>query len=156
MLKGVKVIELIDKSDERGSFAELFRQDWGEAEEDRIKQINRSISYPGKIRAWHRHLRGQVDYIFCLKGDLKVCIYDDRIDSESKGQLDEIIIRDKIMEIIRIPGFYWHGTKCIGNEPCIVMYFVTKLYDYKNPDEERRPGDDPRIIDPRTGKKYEW
>jgi len=58
--------------------------------------------------------------------------------------------------VVRIPGTYWHGTKTVGNEPSLTVYFVTKLYDYQNPDEERRPWNDPSIIDPKTGKPFDW
>lgn len=157
MLPGVKVYDIKKNIDERGFFAELLRLDWGSLVEDNnIVQVNLSMSYPGIIRAWHRHLRGQIDYLCVVRGALKVCAYDDREDSKTKGQLDEIILNSEQIQIIRIPGFYWHGTKCIGDEPSIVLYFVTKLYNYKNPDEERRPWNDPSIIDPKTGEQYDW
>jgi dTDP-4-dehydrorhamnose 3,5-epimerase len=157
MLSGVKIYNIKKNIDERGVFAELLRLDWRSLVEDNnIAQVNLSMSYPGIIRAWHRHSMGQVDYVCVVKGVLKVCAYDDREDSKTKGQLDEIILNSEQIQIIRIPGFYWHGTKCIGNEPSMVLYFVTKLYDYKNPDEERRPWNDPSIIDPRTGEQYDW
>lgn len=157
MLPGVKVYDIKKNMDERGFFAELIRLDWESfIENDNIVQVNLSMSYPGIIRAWHRHSRGQIDYLCVVKGALKVCVYDDREDSKTKGQLDEIILTDEKLQIVRIPGFYWHGSKCIGDEPSMVIYFVTTLYDYENPDEERRPWNDPSIIDPRTGEQYEW
>ena len=157
MLPGVKIYDIKKNVDERGFFAELFRLDWRSfVEDDNIMQVNLSMSYPGIIRAWHRHSMGQVDYICVVKGALKVCAYDDREDSKTKGQLDEIILNSEKIQIVRIPGFYWHGTKCIGDEPSMVLYFVTRLYDYKNPDEERRPWNDPLIINPRTGEQYDW
>jgi dTDP-4-dehydrorhamnose 3,5-epimerase len=157
MLPGVKVYIVKKIPDERGFFAEILRLDWRSfVEDDDIVQVNYSISYPRIIRAWHRHSRGQVDYIFILKGSVKVCVYDDREDQKTKGQLDEIIINSEKPQIIRIPGFYWHGTKCLGIEPSITLYFVTRLYDYKNPDEERRPWNDISILDPRTGEPYDW
>ena len=157
MLPGVKVYNIKKNIDERGFFAELLRLDWKNfIEDDNIMQVNLSISYPGIIRAWHRHLRGQIDYICVVTGALKVCAYDDREDSKTNGQLDEIILNSEQLQIIRIPGFYWHGTKCMGDEPSRTLYFVTRLYDYKNPDEERRPWNDPSIIDPRTGEPYDW
>ena len=67
--------------------------------------------------------------------------------------------------LIRIPGFYWHGTRTISDEPSLTVYFVNRLYDYKNPDEERRPWNDPKIVpveinggknDPRIGIPYDW
>jgi dTDP-4-dehydrorhamnose 3,5-epimerase len=157
MLPGVKVYDIKKNIDERGFFAELLRLDWKSfVGEDNIVQINLSMSHPGVIRAWHRHSRGQIDYICVVKGVLKVCVYDDRDSSKTRGQLDEIVLNSEQTQIVRIPGFYWHGTKCIGDEASTVLYFMTKLYDYKNPDEERRSWDDPSIIGPKTDERYDW
>jgi dTDP-4-dehydrorhamnose 3,5-epimerase len=38
----------------------------------------------------------------------------------------------------------------------VVVYFVNKLYDYNKPDEERRPWNDPNIIDRQTGIAFDW
>ena len=114
------------------------------------------MSYHRIIRGWHRHTRGQIDYLCAIKGAIKVCVYDDGEGSKTSGQLDEIILDSKKPKIVRIPGFYLHGTKCIGDEPSIILYLVTMPYNYENPDEERRPFNDPMIIDPRTGEPYDW
>ena len=152
MLEGVRVYELKKIPDERGFFAELLRRDWKEILGDEwIVQANLSYSYPGVIRAWHRHLRGQTDYFIVLQGAMRICAYD-----EKTGQLDEIVASEHKLQIVRIPGHYWHGTKTISDKPSLTLYFVTRLYDYSNPDEERRPWNDPRIIDPKTGKPYDW
>ncbi|MEM3648023.1 MAG: dTDP-4-dehydrorhamnose 3,5-epimerase, partial [Thermoproteota archaeon] len=81
----------------------------------------------GIVRAWHRHLRGQTDYFIVVKGAMKICAYD-----EETGELDEIIGSEDKLQIIRIPGHYWHGTKTIGVKPSLTIYFVTKLYKNKN------------------------
>jgi len=152
LLEGVKVYELKKIPDERGFFAELLRKDWKEILGDEwIVQSNLSYSYPGVIRAWHRHLRGQTDYFIVLQGAMKICAYD-----EKTGQLDEIIASEHKLQVVRIPGHYWHGTKTIGDKPSLTLYFVTRLYDYENPDEKRRPWNDPTIIDQKTGKPYDW
>ncbi|MEM3734387.1 MAG: dTDP-4-dehydrorhamnose 3,5-epimerase family protein [Nitrososphaerales archaeon] len=161
MLGGVKTYELKKIPDERGYFCEILRMDWKEIlGEDRITQTNLSYSYPGIVRAWHRHLRGQTDYFIVVKGAMKICAYD-----EETGELDEIIGSEDKLQIIRIPGHYWHGTKTIGVKPSLTIYFVTKLYDYRDPDEERRLWNDQTIIpnsingrkdDPRVGKPWDW
>jgi len=157
MLSGVRIKEIVKFPDERGSFAEIFREDWKDfVVEDKIVQANLSLSYPGMIRAWHRHHHGQVDYFITIKGSTKICAYDERPDSTTKGQLDEIISSGEKVQVVRIPGFYYHGFKSIGYEPALVIYLTTKLYDYENPDEERRPWNDPTIIDPKTKKSYDW
>ncbi len=152
MLEGVRIYELKKIPDERGFFAELLRKDWKDILGDEwIVQANLSYSYPGVIRAWHRHLRGQTDYFIVLQGAMRICAYD-----ETTRQLDEIVASEHKLQIVRIPGHYWHGTKTIGDKPSLTLYFVTRMYDYSNPDEERRPWNDPAIIDPRTGKPYDW
>lgn len=157
MLPGVKVQELRKNVDERGFFSEILRQDWNELlGEDTFVQANLSYSFPGTIRAWHRHNRGQVDYFIVLKGSIKVCAYDDKQSSPTHGQLDEIIASGDKLQVVRIPGGYWHGTKTLGHKASWTVYCVNRLYDVKNPDEERRPWNDPTIVNPKTSKPFDW
>ena len=157
MLPGVRVRDLTKVIDERGSFAELMRQDWKEfLENDVIAQSNLSFSLPGIVRAWHRHDRGQVDYLTVLKGVVKICSYDDVQGSQTRNQLDEIVASEEKLQLVRIPGRYWHGTKTLGNSPSVTLYQVTRVYDSQNPDEERRPWNDSAILDPKTSKPFDW
>jgi len=157
MLPGIRVHDIQRNVDERGSFAELFRQDWKELlGEDVIVQANLSYSFPGMIRAWHRHKRGQVDYFTVLSGSIKICAYDDSPDSPTRGQLDEIVASGERLQMVRIPGNYWHGTKTLGDKPSLTVYYVNRLYDVKSPDEDRRSWNDPSIVDTRTSKPYDW
>jgi len=160
-LKGVKTYELNILPDERGFFAEALRKNWKELLEDEwITQANISYSYPNIVRAWHKHQRGQTDYFLVLKGATKICAYE-----EETGKMAEVIASGKKPTLVRIPGKYLHGTKTVSNEPSLTVYFVTKLYDYQNPDETRRPWNDPTIVpkeingkkdDPRVGKPWDW
>lgn len=165
-LPGVRLANLTRLPDERGIFTEVMRVDWKDLlGEDTIAQANFSVTYPGIVRAWHRHVRGQVDYFLVVKGSIKVCAYDDREDSATKGHLAEIVLSEDMMQILRVPGQYWHGFKVVGHDPAYLLYFVNMLYNYDNPDEERRPWDDPSIVpaaingkrdDPRVGKPWDW
>ena len=159
-LEGVRTYSLDILHDERGFFAEALRQDWQDFIDDWITQINLSYSYLNMVRAWHRHLRGQVDYFLVVKGAMKVCAYD-----EDTKRLAEVIASGEKPTLVRIPGHYWHGTKTVSCEPSLTVYFVTRRYDYQNPDEERRPWDDPKIIpseingninDLRVNKPWDW
>ena len=140
-LEGVKAYEINILPDERGFFAEALRGDWSDFIDEPVTQANLSYSYPNVIRAWHKHLRGQVDYFLVLKGAMKICAYD-----EQTKKLAEVIASAEKPALIRIPGHYLHGTKTISSEPSLTVYFVNRLYDYKDPDEERRPWNDPHII----------
>ena len=159
-LQGVRTYELNLLPDERGFFAEALRQDWQDFIDEWIAQANLSFSYPGMVRAWHKHLRGQVDYFLVVKGAMKICAYD-----EETKRLAEVIANGEKPTLVRIPGFYYHGTKTVSSESSLTVYFATRLYDYKNPDEERRPWNDPKIIpseingnknDPRVNKSWDW
>lgn len=127
--EGVIVKPLVVHPDHRGYLSELLRVDWKDIVKEDIQQILLSVSKPGVIRGWHRHLRGQVDYLVVIQGKMEVWIQDD----ETKITLDE----DQL-KLVRIPGYYWHATKNVGDKPSIILYFLSKLYDYENPDEQRR------------------
>jgi dTDP-4-dehydrorhamnose 3,5-epimerase len=160
-LNGVKTQEINVIPDERGFFAEALRKDWKDLfGDDWITQTNISCSYPNIIRAWHKHERGQIDYFLVLKGAMKICAYE-----EETGKMAEVIASGEKPSLVRIPGKYLHGTKTVSDQPSLTVYFVTKLYDCKNPDEIRRAWNDPTIIptevngrkdDPRVGKKWDW
>ena len=160
-LKGVKIYEIKLFPDERGFFSEALRTDWKEfLEDEQIAQINLSFSYPKVVRAWHKHTRGQIDHFLAIQGALKICAYE-----EETGKMAEVISSSKKPTVVRIPGKYFHGIKAVSNEPVILIYFVNRLYDYKNPDELRRPWNDQTIVpteingnknDARVGKPWDW
>ena len=143
--------------DNRGFLGEIFRQDWNDIlPEFSPKQLLISQSKSGVIRAWHRHIRNQTDLILVRKGILKICIYDGDKDSTSFGQLVEITSNAENPELIKIPGYLWHGTKNIGKKESEVIYLINNLYDYQNPDEERLDWNDPSIVNPKTQKPFDW
>jgi len=144
MIDGVKIHVLQVNADERGHLVETFREDWDLYDPDPAMSYY-SLSYPGVVRAWHRHVEGQIDHFVCPKGRVKVGIYDERDDSSTEGELNTFVIGEHKQQAIRIPGDCWHGFKVLGNEQAMLLNFPTKLYDYENPDEERIPYDTDRI-----------
>ncbi len=161
MLSGITIKPINRRPDERGSFAEVMRKDWKDLfANDNIVQANLSVTFPEIIRAWHKHLRGQVDYFLCLQGTIKIGVFDDKTE-----ELNEIVSTGQLPQIVRVPGHFWHGFKAVGNETAMMLYFTTNLYDPANPDEERRPWNDPTLVpklingsktDPRVGKPWDW
>ncbi|WP_424002636.1 dTDP-4-dehydrorhamnose 3,5-epimerase family protein [Haloarcula salina] len=131
-------------TDERGHLGELYRSDWDLFEPD-PEMTYYSMTYPGIVRAWHRHIRGQVDYFTCPEGRIKIGIYDDRDGSPTTGELNTFVIGEHDQRVIRIPGDCWHGFKAIGDTPALLLNFPTELYEYDDPDEERLPHDTDRI-----------
>lgn len=140
----VDVRDLQVNPDERGHLVEVFREDW-ECYDVSPAMSYYSVTHPSIIRAWHRHLEGQVDHFVCPSGKIKVGIYDDREDSPTQGELDTFVIGEQCQRAIRIPGDCWHGFKALGDEPAILLNFPTNLYDYDDPDEERLAYDTDKI-----------
>jgi dTDP-4-dehydrorhamnose 3,5-epimerase len=140
----VTVRELQVNADERGHLVEIFRKDWDTFDPEPAMSYY-SMTYPGVVRAWHKHNRGQVDYFVCPKGRIKIAVYDDRKDSPTQSKLDTFVIGEHDQKAIRIPGDCWHGFKAIGEEPAFLINSPTNLYDYDNPDEERLPPDTEKI-----------
>ena len=63
-----------------------MRKDWKELfDEDTVAQANLSSTYPNIIRAWHRHLKGQVDYFLSLRASIKIGAFD-----EKSGELTKL------------------------------------------------------------------
>lgn len=159
-LPGVRVFDLTLRPDDRGFFAELYRADWAERFTEPIQQSNISFSYPGVVRAWHRHTRGQIDYFCVLQGVLRICAYD----PETK-RLAEVIASEHKRVVVRVPGHYYHGSMTLGSAPATLVYLTSALYDYANPDEERIAWNDPLVCptaingrtgDPRVGQPWDW
>jgi dTDP-4-dehydrorhamnose 3,5-epimerase len=75
MIEGVKVKNLKVIPDERGRLMEILRCD-----DDMFVtfgQVYMTTTYPGVVKAWHYH-RKQDDFITCVKGMLKLVLFDDR------------------------------------------------------------------------------
>jgi dTDP-4-dehydrorhamnose 3,5-epimerase len=138
MIDGVEVHDLQVNADERGHLVEIFREDW-ELYDPEPAMSYYSMSYPGVVRAWHCHRHGQIDHFVCPKGRIKIGVYDDRVDSPTREELNTFIVGEHSQQAVRIPGDCWHGFKTIGDEPAFLINFPTKLYDYDDPDEERLP-----------------
>lgn len=148
LIDGIDVKQLKKNVDERGYLCEILRKDWGIYKDFAMAYF--SLTFPGVVRAWHRHPRTrQTDNMCIVQGTGKIVVYDDREDSPTKGVINEFIIGEDNPTLLKIPGECWHGFKAIGVRPAILLNFPTKMYDYEKPDEERLPPDTERI-------PYDW
>jgi len=148
LIEGVELKQLKKNVDERGYLCELLRKDWSIFKEFAMAYF--STTFPGVVRAWHRHPRSrQEDYMCVIQGTAKIAIYDDREESSTKGLINEFIIGEDNLALLKIPGECWHGFKALGVKPVLLINFPTKLYDYEKPDEERLAADTDKI-------PYDW
>jgi len=136
LIKGVICKRLTVNCDERGRLMEMIRADDKDLNTVKFGQVYMTTAFPGVVKAWHYH-RKQTDHFVCVRGQMKVVLYDARPDSATKGMVNEFVIGDHAPFLIEIPNLVYHGFKCISEQEAIVINFTTECYDYQNPDEFR-------------------
>jgi dTDP-4-dehydrorhamnose 3,5-epimerase len=134
-MKGIRVLPLEYRSDERGWFLEIRRES---ALPERTLQTNVSFSRKGVIRGLHYHERGQDDLFACLVGMARVVVLD--LESAEVFTAD---IGEENPVAVYVPGHHAHGFEALTD--LIFCYHVTREYDPAYPDEQGIPWDDPRV-----------
>ena len=126
MIADVLVHPLKQIPDERGTIKHMLRAD--DPHFERFGEIYFSIVYPGAIKAWHLHQRMTLNYAV-ISGMIKLVLYDDRLGSPTKGELQELFVGDANYVLVRIPPGIWNGFKGIGVSLSIVANCATLPHD---------------------------
>lgn len=142
MIYAVETKQLRPHADDRGYLMEMLRAD--DPIFEGFGQSYVALNYPGVIRAWHYH-KLQVDMWVCVKGMIKVGLYDAREDSPTKGEAQAIYLGEHNPMLLKIPIGVYHGYKTVGTEPSLLINFPTRAYNRDDPDEYRAPYDSPEI-----------
>ena len=145
MIDGVKIIPLKQIPDERGKVMHMLREDsdgfvgFGE--------IYFSCVYPGAIKGWHIHKKMTLNYAV-PHGNIKFVLYDDRPESPTRGEVEEIFLGPDNYCRVTVPPMIWNGFKCIGSETAIIANCASIAH--YDPDEvDRRDPFDSNI-------PYDW
>lgn len=144
MIDGVAIKPLRRIPDERGFIMHMLRSD--DPEFERFGEIYFSTIYPEVIKAWHLHKEMTLNYAV-VSGMIKLVLHDDRSDSPTKGETQEIYMGDQDYKLVTIPPLIWNGFKGIGANMAIVANCATLAHD---PDEivRKSPYD--------TDINYDW
>lgn len=134
LIDGVKIKKLTVIPDERGRLMEMMRSDDDVFE--KFGQMYLTTAYPGVVKAWHYHKK-QDDHFVCVKGMMKVVLYDSRAESPTYGCVNEFFMGDHNPILLKIPKFVYHGFKCISETEAMIINCPTELYNYNEPDEFR-------------------
>ncbi len=143
MIEGAAIRDLKRNVDDRGYLMEVLRSDWPDVFR-RFGQAYVALNYPGVIRAWHYHKK-QWDVFVCVAGTIKVPLYDARMGSPTRGEVNEFVIGEYRPAAILIPPGVYHGYQTIGATPSLLVNFPSELYDPAQPDEFRVPHDSPEV-----------
>lgn len=144
MIDGVKIIPKKQIIDERGKIMHMLRND--DANFTKFGEIYFSYSHPNTVKAWHLHRRMTVNYV-CVVGKIKLVLFDDRDESSTKGNLEEVFLTTDNYSLVTVPPGIWNGFKSIENKYSIIANCSDIPH---NPDEMlRKPFDDPYF-------NYDW
>ncbi len=152
MIEGVMVKKLRVIPDERGRLMECLRSD--DELFIRFGQMYMTTTLPGVVKGWHLHDR-QHDNVVCVKGMIKLALYDGRDGSDDRpvsptaGQLDEFFLGEHNPLLVRVPPGVWHGWKCTSLDEAYIVNAPTEVYSYDDPDQRELPHDTPAI-------PYDW
>jgi len=146
LIERVRVKQLKVIPDERGRLMEMLRRD-----DDLFLEFGQTYlttMFPGVTKAWHYH-KLQTDHFVCVRGMIKLVLYDERVGSSTKGVVNEFFLGDHNPQLVQIPPDVWHGFKNIGTDEALIVNVVTHPYDHQKPDEYR--------LDPHESHiPYDW
>ena len=113
MIEGVEITPLKIISDNRGRVMHMLRND--SRMYKKFGEIYFSITYSNTIKAWHMHKDMILNYA-CIKGIIKLVLYDDRKSSPSRGKFQELILSTDNYFLVTVPPLIWNGFKNICSE----------------------------------------
>ena len=144
MIAGVIITPLKQITNERGKVMHMLRAD--SAVFRSFGEIYFSTVHPGAIKGWHLHKKMILNYAV-PSGQIKFVLFDDRADSATRGQVQEIFMGPDNYCLVTVPPCVWTGFKGIGTATAIVANCASIPHD---PDEiERKDPFDPSV-------PYDW
>jgi dTDP-4-dehydrorhamnose 3,5-epimerase len=130
-LDGLVLLEPKVFGDERGFFAETFRENvWAEhGVTEPFVQDNHSRSRRGTLRGMHFQTEpGQGKLIRCARGRILDVVVDLRRAPGTFGEWEAVELDDEAMRQLYIPPGFAHGF-CVLSEEADVVYKCTSYYD---------------------------
>jgi dTDP-4-dehydrorhamnose 3,5-epimerase len=126
MIDGVEINSLSRIPDERGTIMHMLRST--DPVFRAFGEIYFSTVYPGVVKGWHVHSSMVLNYAV-VRGAIKLVLYDDRRESPSAGEVQEIILGDRNYALVTIPPMIWNGFKGIGDCEAIVANCASEPHD---------------------------
>jgi len=126
MIDGVVITPLNQFADHRGKVMHMLRNDSSVFKS--FGEIYFSTIIPGAVKAWHFHKRMILNYAVPY-GKIKVVLYDDRPNSPTQKEIQEILLGEDHYQLVTIPPLIWNGFQCLGQNPAIVANCASIPHD---------------------------
>jgi len=126
LIDGVIVTPLKQIMDERGKVMHMLRNDASHFSS--FGEIYFSTVHPGAIKGWHLHTKMILNYSV-PQGAIKFVLYDDRAESKTHGEIQEIFLGTDNYCLVTVPPLVWNGFKGIGTETALVANCASITHD---------------------------
>ncbi len=144
MIEGVGIRPLLQIPDERGKVMRMLRATDPDFKE--FGEVYFSVVFPGAIKGWHLHKRMTINYAVPF-GRIKLVLFDDRHNSSTRGEIQEIFLGQDAYQLVTVPPFIWNGFKGYGSTEALVCNCASIVHD---PEEIER-------LDPFSERiPYDW
>tara|TARA_X000000950_G_C13879722_1_gene646388 strand:- start:1894 stop:2328 length:435 start_codon:yes stop_codon:yes gene_type:complete len=128
MIHDVKVLDLKIISDKRGKIMHMMRTDSPSFK--KFGEIYFSTIYQNVIKGWHLHQKSTLNYA-CIKGKVKLVLFDKRENSKSFNKFQEIILSPNKYFLVSIPPNIWNGFKGLDSGESIIANCLDNPHDEK-------------------------
>jgi dTDP-4-dehydrorhamnose 3,5-epimerase len=125
VINGVYFVHPDIYEDDRGRFAEIFREEWIPGAR-KTAQVNRVASRGNVLRGLHYHLF-QADYWYLTKGHAFVALFDFRATSKTAEKVETVEVKEGDEVGIYIPPGVAHGFYAITDST--LLYMVDQAFD---------------------------
>lgn len=144
MIDGISITSLKQMSNDLGKVMHMLRND--SKNFTKFGEVYFSTIYQNKTKGWHRHKKMTSNFAI-VSGEVKFVLYDSRLESKTKGKIEEFFLSQENYKLITVPPLIWSAIQCVGAETAIVAIFTDLPYDDK--EIERKSIADNFI-------KYDW
>jgi len=117
VIDGVKIVALRQIVDERGKIMHMLKA--SDPHFIQFGEIYFSCAWPGTVKAWYIYQMMIVNNAV-ISGRAKLVLYDQREDSPTKGELQEIFLGEDNYVLVQIPPGIANGYKAYGDKLVIL------------------------------------
>lgn len=110
----------------------------------KITGVHTVTGLPDTVEAWHSLKNGML-FICCLRGMMKLALFDHRRDSETFGELQEIFLGESRPLVVQVPAGVFYGWKSLPETSVTVLLLIAGA----SPEFDHLPADSDRI-------PYQW
>jgi len=95
---------------------------------EQFGEVYFSLIKPGVIKGWKKHLKITQHFAVPV-GNIKLVLYDDRINSSTTYQVQEVFIGEDNYQLVRIPPLVLYSFKAIGDKSALIANCINQPYD---------------------------